>query len=95
MVIVCQYVGTCIDLLLYKIGRVHLLPQEIQIMNVIIAMDLGIEVMNVGIGKFIHMTIGTVAMINMEMGIEHMRDKGLHGTKGEIPLQDQEVHGFQ
>lgn len=51
-------------------------------MYVIIAMDLAIEVMNVGRGKFSHMTVGIEAMLNMEMDIEHMEVKDLHENTG-------------
>lgn len=37
---------------------------------------------------------GIEAMLNMEMDIEHMEAIYLQRTKGEMSLQDQEVHWF-
>lgn len=57
-------------------------------------MDLAIESLSAGRRTCSHMEAGIKAMLNIEMNIEHMEVKKLHETKGEMPLQVQEVHWF-
>lgn len=55
-------------------------------------MHLAIEVMNVGRINFSHMAAGVTVILKMEIVLEHMRIKDLHGTNGEMLLQDQEIY---
>lgn len=60
--------------------------------DVINVMDLAIEVMNAERRIFSHMAACVTVMLNMEVLIEHMRIKDLHGTKGEVFLQNKKIY---
>lgn len=88
-------ISECRNMLMPSLGyadKNYLAIPRNGIMYVIIVMVLAIKAMNVGIRDFSHMAANITNILNMEVVIEHMGFKDLHGTKGEVPLQDQEIH---
>lgn len=70
-------------------------PLGKEMLFIIAARVLAIESLNAKRGTCSHMEASVTTMLYRKVDIEHLEVRDLYGTKGEMSLQEQEVHQFQ